>query len=62
VPVLGKHEPQHDRGVVTSVPGLYFVGLAFLYSLSSVMIHGVGRDAARTAEAIARRVSSRAAA
>ena len=26
-------------------PGLYFVGLHFLYSMSSEMIHGVGRDA-----------------
>jgi putative flavoprotein involved in K+ transport len=26
-------------------PGLYFVGLHFLYAMSSSMIHGVGRDA-----------------
>jgi len=39
--------PQHEGGVVTSQPGLYFVGLNFLYSMSSGMIHGVGRDAAR---------------
>ncbi len=38
---------QHDGGVVESQPGLYFVGLNFLYSMSSSMIHGVGRDAAR---------------
>jgi putative flavoprotein involved in K+ transport len=48
-------EPQHDRGVVTNEPGLYFVGLHFLYALSSVMIHGVGRDAARIAGAVAAR-------
>lgn len=45
----GEGQPDHQRGVVASQPGLYFVGLEFLYSLSSVMIHGVGRDAARIA-------------
>jgi putative flavoprotein involved in K+ transport len=59
LPVLGPVEPRHEGGVVRSVPGLYFVGLAFLYSLSSVMIHGVGRDAARIARAIAARAGSR---
>jgi tetratricopeptide (TPR) repeat protein len=34
-----------NRGVVESVPGLYFIGLHFLYAMSSAMIHGVGRDA-----------------
>ncbi len=48
-------EPQHQAGVVSSEPGLYFVGLHFLYALSSDMIHGVGRDAARIASAVARR-------
>lgn len=47
------HEPIHDRGVVPGVPGLYFVGLHFQYSLSSAMIHGVGRDALRIAGHIA---------
>jgi putative flavoprotein involved in K+ transport len=35
----------HDRGIVTSEPGLYFIGMYFQYSLSSVLIGGVGRDA-----------------
>jgi len=39
--------PRHKAGVVPSHPGLYFVGLHFLYSMSSSMIHGVGRDAER---------------
>jgi putative flavoprotein involved in K+ transport len=56
LPVFGPDgEPQHARGVVVSEPGLYFVGLHFLYALSSVMIHGVGRDAARIADAVAAR-------
>lgn len=37
--------PIHDRGVVESCPGLYFIGLLFLYSLSSALLGGVGRDA-----------------
>ena len=37
--------PLHDRGVVHTCPGLYFIGLLFLYSLSSALLGGVGRDA-----------------
>jgi putative flavoprotein involved in K+ transport len=48
-------EPRHDRGIVGSEPGLYFVGLHFLYAFSSTMIHGVGRDAERIAKAVAAR-------
>jgi putative flavoprotein involved in K+ transport len=48
--------PDHDRGIVASEPGLYFVGLHYLYALSSAMIHGVGRDAARIAAIAAARV------
>lgn len=49
-------EPRHVRGESTDVPGLYFVGLHFLYSMSSSMVHGVGRDA----EYIAARVAAAA--
>jgi putative flavoprotein involved in K+ transport len=48
-------EPRHEGGVVHEAPGLYFVGLHFLYSFSSVMVHGVGRDAERIAKAAASR-------
>jgi len=59
LPVFGPDgEPQHDRGVVPAQPGLYFVGLHFLYAFSSTMIHGVGRDAARIANAVAARARS----
>ncbi|MEX0990635.1 MAG: NAD(P)-binding domain-containing protein [Actinomycetota bacterium] len=54
LPVLGPQEPLHERGIVDSEPGLYFIGLKFLHSVSSEQIHGVGRDAdyiARTIEA-----------
>ena len=37
--------PTHDRGIVEASPGLYIVGLPFLYSLSSALLGGVGRDA-----------------
>lgn len=37
--------PIHDRGIVESCPGLYLLGLMFLYSLSSALVGGVGRDA-----------------
>jgi putative flavoprotein involved in K+ transport len=47
--------PIHELGVATNEPGLYFVGLPFIYSMSSAMIHGVGRDAARIAGVIAER-------
>ena len=44
--------PIQDRGRVESVPGLYFVGLPFLYSLSSALLGGVGRDAEHVVEDI----------
>ena len=55
LPVLGEEGPMHERGVVATEPGLYFVGLAFLYAASSSMIHGVGRDAEHVVQAIASR-------
>jgi putative flavoprotein involved in K+ transport len=48
-------EPRHEAGVVPTEPGLFFVGLHFLYAFSSTMIHGVGRDAERIAKAVAAR-------
>jgi putative flavoprotein involved in K+ transport len=47
--------PIHDRGLVESCPGLYFVGLPFQYSLSSFLLGGVGRDAEHVVEHIASR-------
>jgi putative flavoprotein involved in K+ transport len=37
--------PLHARGVVRSEPGLYFLGLYFLYGLSSQLVGGAARDA-----------------
>jgi putative flavoprotein involved in K+ transport len=55
LPVFGAEGPVHERGIVESEPGLYFVGLEFLYAMSSVMVQGVGRDA----EFIANSISAR---
>lgn len=52
LPVHGEHEPRHKGGIVESEPGLYFVGLHFLYAMSSTMIQGAGRDAKRIVKAI----------
>jgi putative flavoprotein involved in K+ transport len=53
--------PVHVRGAATAEPALSFVGLHFLYAMSSSMIHGVGRDAAYLADRIAARRAEQAA-
>lgn len=55
LPGFGSHDPWQDRGVIADHPGLYFVGLLFLYALSSSMIHGLERDTEHIAELIAAR-------
>ena len=54
-------EPRHKSGISSDAPGLYFVGLHFLHSFSSTMIHGIARDAKRIADAIERRTRAAAA-
>ena len=39
--------PVQYRGAVDSAPGLYFVGLLFLHSFTSMLVGGTGRDAER---------------
>ena len=56
LPIFGEDgAPTHERGVVTSEPGLYFVGLPFQYSKSSDVLPGIGRDHAYIARHIASR-------
>ena len=55
LPGFESYDPWQHRGIVADHPGLYFVGLLFLYALSSSMIHGVGRDAEHIARLIAAR-------
>jgi putative flavoprotein involved in K+ transport len=53
VPVVdGDVAPIHERGV-TREPGLYFLGLDFLYSFTSENVGGVRRDARHIAKKIA---------
>lgn len=55
LPVLdGQGEPVHRDGV-TSVPGLYFLGLQWLSRMNSSFLNGVAEDAARLADHIAAR-------
>jgi putative flavoprotein involved in K+ transport len=56
LPVFRDDQPIQKRGVVANEPGLYFLGLHFLYALSSAMIHGVGRDARYIAKVISRKI------
>lgn len=55
LPIFEGSEPIHERGTVEKVPGLYFVGLHFLYAMTSATLIGVGRDAERVAQAVALR-------
>src|SRR5262245_23324084 len=48
-------EPRQTSGLVDGEPGLYFVGQHFQHSVSSTMIHGVGRDAAFIVRTIGKR-------
>jgi putative flavoprotein involved in K+ transport len=59
LPILQDGQPVHLSGVVDREPGVFFVGLHFLHAMSSVMIHGVGRDANRIAGLIAERQTRR---
>jgi putative flavoprotein involved in K+ transport len=57
IPVFDENgQPVHDRGVVTQVPGMYFVGRHFLYSMSSSTLFGIGRDADRVVRAVQSRL------
>lgn len=62
LPVFGGEatpkEPVHDRGIVPDEPGLYFVGLFFLYGLTSSLLAGVGRDAKHVVEHVASRTKA----
>jgi putative flavoprotein involved in K+ transport len=56
LPALGEDgRAVHVRGVVAGEPGLYFVGRHFLFSMTSSLIGGVGRDAEHIAKQIVAR-------
>jgi len=49
--------PAQERGAVPSSPGLYFVGMLFLHSFSSMLILGAGRDAEHVVKHLVSRAS-----
>jgi len=54
--------PKQERGAVEGFPGLYFVGMIFLHSFSSMLILGTGRDAKRVVDHLVSRTEGRSAA
>ena len=56
LPIFGEDgAPMHERGVVTSEPGLYLVGLPFQFATGSDTLMGVGRDARYVVKQLVRR-------
>jgi putative flavoprotein involved in K+ transport len=56
LPIFDQHgEPLHKSGIVGKLPGMYFLGLHFLHSMSSATLIGISRDAERIANAVAAR-------
>jgi putative flavoprotein involved in K+ transport len=53
--ILDGGYPREHYGIAEEQAGLYFVGLPFLYAISSHTINGVSRDACRVADAVAAR-------
>ena len=51
--------PRQTRGVVTDVPGLFFIGLPFMYAGASALLGGVGRDAAYLVKQMALQAADR---
>ena len=55
LPIFGEgDEPVQWRGVVRSQPGVYFVGLRFMYAVSSGLVGGMGRDAEYVVKMVAK--------
>jgi putative flavoprotein involved in K+ transport len=58
LPVFGEDGwPKERRGVVEEQPGLYFLGIPFLYSFTSMLVLGAGRDAAHVVNRLAARLA-----
>jgi putative flavoprotein involved in K+ transport len=54
LPVFGEDGwPHQTRGVTGSAPGLYFLGLPFLYAFASMLVLGAARDAKFVVERVA---------
>jgi putative flavoprotein involved in K+ transport len=60
LPIIGEDGwPTQHRGVVDSAPGLYVLGIPFLYSFTSMLVVGAGRDAAHVVDRVAAWAGSR---
>ncbi len=60
LPVFGVDGwPLAARGVVASQPGLYFLGVPFQYSFTSMLVLGAGRDAKHVVDHLAARLGER---
>jgi putative flavoprotein involved in K+ transport len=60
LPVFGEDGwPKERRGVVDAQPGLSFLGIPFLYSFTSMLVLGAGRDAAYVVDRLAARAADR---
>jgi putative flavoprotein involved in K+ transport len=60
LPVIGEDGwPMERRGVVDAQPGLSFLGIPFLYSFTSMLVLGAGRDAAYVVDRLAARAADR---
>ncbi len=55
VPLDAGGRADAPRGVVASLPGLYFVGMPFQFGLTSQLLGGVGRDAEYVVERVTER-------
>jgi putative flavoprotein involved in K+ transport len=51
--------PLQERGLATGAPGLYFLGIPFQFSFTSMLVLGADRDAAFVASAVAGRAAQR---
>jgi putative flavoprotein involved in K+ transport len=61
LPVFEGGRVTHERGIVPSQPGLYFIGLKYLYAPTSSTLLGVGRDADHVVDHIVNREPERVA-
>ncbi|MGH2475211.1 MAG: flavin-containing monooxygenase, partial [Candidatus Limnocylindrales bacterium] len=60
LPVFGEGGwPNERRGVVDGQPGLYFLGIPFLYSFTSMLVLGAGRDAGYVVDRLTARAADR---
>jgi putative flavoprotein involved in K+ transport len=50
--------PLQERGLAADAPGLYFLGLPFLFGFTSMLVLGADRDAAFVVDAVVRRASA----